>query len=170
MEDEKQGSLSYFERQVSQSCVVHAFNNMVGRRSLTYSTLVTFVRSNPDVYKNETVWFCAVRRHAGTRFSAVLLCDWFCEVFFPKQLVMKSIRQKVYSTEQLLKQVDAMGRVGKVGEVGHTCFLFSTCDHMFAARKIGSTWFLFDSNNCNKVLLDDKVLCPHTIRYIYCIV
>ena len=151
--------------------MVHAFNNMVGCRTLTCSTLVSFVRSNPHAYTDETRWFCAVRRHAGTEFSAVLLCDWFCEMFFPKQLAMVSVPQKVYSAKQLLKQVnDSAGDCEGEEDAPLNCFMFSTHNHMFAVRKIESTWFLYDSNNCNKVPLDDEVLRPHTVWYVYCVV
>lgn len=147
----------YFEQQVGKNCVVHAFNNMTGSRVLRCSDLVKFARSRPDVYEDEATWFQAVRRYSGTDFSVILLRDWFYKKFCPRRLTMKPVPKQVYSAKRLVEQVDP--NVDR--------FLFSTCDHLFAARKIDKAWYLFDSQNADKVLLDDVCLKPHTVFFVY---
>lgn len=153
----KNSAAAYFERQVGKNCVVHAFNNMTGSRVLRCSDLVKFARSRPDVYEDEAEWFQAVRRYSGTDFSVILLRNWFDKEFFPRQLTMNLVSKQVYSAKRLVEQVDP--NVDR--------FLFSTRDHLFAARKIDKAWYLFDSQNSDKVLLDDDCLKPHTVFYVY---
>jgi len=149
----------YFEQQVGKNCVVHAFDNMAGSRALRCGDLVKFARSRPGVYANEDTWFQAVRRYSGTDFSVILLRSWFAKEFSPQRLTMKPVTKQVYSAKHLVEQVDL--RVDR--------FLFSTCDHLFAARKIDKAWYLFDSQNSDKVLLDDDCLKLHTVFFVYCI-
>jgi hypothetical protein len=135
----------YFESQVADHCVVHAYNNMVGKRVLSATALAYHCRENPQQFPSRHIWYRPHRRFSGTFFRADVLVDWFDTSHPGQQLVEARISYSSRGTAEtvLLRAQQAMQ---KCRATVTDRFMVANHDHMFALRRdVDGQWHRLDS-------------------------